>query len=237
MESFRKLGRVTGALCLTAMLVTAGNGYAADDLNAALRRLDAAAVKFKSAEAEIVWDNVQTEPLPDTDTQTGNAVFERKNGQLSVALHIKTENDKPYVKEVAYTGGALSFYEPQQKRMSVYQAGQNRAAFETLLTLGFGASGQELEKAWKVSYGGAEKLNGISVTRLELIPKDEQVKKNVSKAILWLDLDRGVALRQRFLSPDGNYREVTYKNLKLNVMVPGDAFQIRAASGTQVQNH
>jgi outer membrane lipoprotein-sorting protein len=233
------IGRGIRAVALAGLVLVAGgmNARAAEDLNSALRRLDAAAVKFKSAEAEIVWDNVQTEPLPDKDTQTGNAVFERKGGQLSVALHIKTENGRPYVKEVAYTGGALSFYEPQQKRMSVYQAGQNRAAFETLLTLGFGASGRELEKAWAVSMGGAETLNGVAVTRLELIPKDEQVRKNVSKAILWLDLDRGVALRQRFLSPDGNYREVTYKNLKLNVMVPGDAFQIHPASGTQVQNH
>lgn len=225
------------AACLLVLLCAATRANAADDLNAALRRLDASALKFKTAEAEIVWDNVQTEPLPDKDTQTGNAVFERKNGQLSVALHIKTENGKPYVKEVAYTGGVLSFYEPQQKRMSVYQAGQNRAAFETLLTLGFGASGHDLEKAWTVSFGGIEVLNGVSVARLELIPKDEQVKKNVTKAILWLNLDSAVAVRQRFLSPDGNYREVTYKNLKLNVMIPDDSFHIHMASGTAIQNH
>ncbi len=237
MYRFSRVLRIPVAACLLFLLCATAHAKAADDLNAALRRLDAAALKFKSAEAEIVWDNVQTEPLPDKDTQTGNAVFERKGGQLSVALHIKTENGKPYVKEVAYTGGALSFYEPQQKRMSVYQAGSNRAAFETLLTLGFGASGRDLEKAWGVSFGGIEVLNGVSVARLELIPKDEQVKKNVTKAILWLNLDSAVAVRQRFLSPDGNYREVTYKNLRLNGAVPGDAFQIHTASGTAIQNH
>ena len=225
------------AACLLVLLCAATRANAADDLNAALRRLDASALKFKSAEAEINWDSVQTQPFEDHDIQTGVAIFERKGGQLSAVLHIKTSNGKPYVKEVLYTGGALSYYEPEQKRMSVFQAGKNRSAFETLLTLGFGASGHDLEKAWSVSFGGTETLNGITVARLELIPKDEQVKKNVSKAILWLDLDRGVALRQRFLNPDGTYRDVTYFKVKLNGSVPSNAFQIHTASGTQVQNH
>jgi len=231
-----KLRRVCLSLCLIA-LATAPAARAADELNAALRRLDVAAQKFKAAEADIVWDNVQTEPIEDKDTQLGNAVFERKGGQLSVALHIKSDNGRPYAKEIVYTGGSLSFYEPRQKSMNVYKAGGNRAEFETLLTLGFGGSGRELEKNWVITLGGPEMVNGTSVTRLDLVPRDEALKKNVVKVQLWLDLDRGVAVKQMFYSPDGNYREVTYRDLHLNGSVAPDAFQIKTAPGTVIQNH
>ena len=80
-------------------------------------------------------------------------------------------------------------------------------------------------------------MGGVAATRLELLPREESLKKNVAKVILWVDLDRGVALKQRFDDPSGNYREVTYKNLKLNGGVPGDAFEIKTAPGTTVQNH
>jgi outer membrane lipoprotein-sorting protein len=210
---------------------------AADDLNAALRRLDTAAVKFKSAEAEIVWDNVQTQPILDKDTQLGTAIFQRKAGLLSVALHIKSENGRPVTKEVVYTEGAVQFYEPLMKRLSVYKAGKNSAEFDSMLTLGFGASGKDLEKSWIVTLGGVETINGTATTRLELLPRDESVKKNVAKVTLWLDLDRGIAVKQRFDDPSGNYREVLYKNLKLNTAIPSDAFQLKIAPGTAVQNH
>jgi len=121
--------------------------------------------------------------------------------------------------------------------LTIYKAGDNRSEFESLLTLGFGGSGKDLEKTWVVSLSGTETISGVATTRLELLPRDEALKKNVAKVILWLDLDRGVALKQRFDNTDGNYREVTYKNLKLNSSLPSDAFEIKTAPGTTVQNH
>lgn len=236
--SFMRLFRgLALSVLVGTMIVPVRIALAADDLNSALRRLDVAAAKFKSAEAEIAWDNVQTQPIPDDDIQLGSAIFQRKGGQLSVALRLKTENGRPVNKEIVYTEGALKFYEPLQKRMTVYKAGDNRAEFESLLTLGFGASGKDLEKNWAITLGGTESMGGVAATRLELLPREESLKKNVAKVILWVDLDRGVALKQRFDDPSGNYREVTYKNLKLNGGVPGDAFEIKTAPGTTVQNH
>jgi len=234
MLSFRSFATV---LLVWITIAAVRPALAADDLNAALRRLDVAAAKFKSAEAEIAWDNVQTEPIPDTDTQLGSAVFQRKGGQLYVALHLKTDNGRPVMKEVVYKDGQLRFYEPLQKHLTIYKAGDNRSEFESLLTLGFGGSGKDLEKTWVVSLSGTETISGVATTRLELLPRDEALKKNVAKVILWLDLDRGVALKQRFDNTDGNYREVTYKNLKLNSSLPSDAFEIKTAPGTTVQNH
>jgi len=207
------------------------------DVKKSMLKLDASAAKFKSAQAEISWDNVQTLPVPDNDTQLGTAVFRRKAAQISAAIHISTDNGRPVAKDIVYAEGVLKFYDPLQNKLSIFKAETNRAAFESLLTLGFGASGQDLEKSWVVAMGGSDVAGGVAVTRLDLLPRIESVKKNVAKVTLWMDLERGVALKQRFDDPEGNYREVTYKNLKLNRTLPEDSFEIKTALGTVVQNH
>jgi dipeptidyl aminopeptidase/acylaminoacyl peptidase len=207
------------------------------ELKKSMTKLDAAAGRFKSAQADIVWENVQTAPVQDTDTQLGTAVFQRKAGQISAALHISSDNDRPVAKDIVYAEGTLKFYDPMQNRLSVFKAEANRAAFESLLTLGFGASGAEMEKSWVVTQTGSDVVGGVKATKFELLPRDQGVRKSVAKATLWMDLERGVALKQRFDDPSGNYREVTYKSLKVNKSVPEDSFEIKTAPGTVVQNH
>ena len=81
------------------------NAFAADDLKGVLARLDTAAAKFKSAQADVVTDIVQTEPLPDDDKSTGTVLFERKGSELEMALHIKTDNGQPVLKDLVFAGG------------------------------------------------------------------------------------------------------------------------------------
>ncbi|WP_263356488.1 LolA family protein [Acidicapsa ligni] len=211
--------------------------YGADDLQMVLAKLDSASLKFKSAAADITWSNVQTEPIPDKDVQAGTAQFERKNGQLSMAMHLKTDNGKSVPKEMLYAGGQFKLYEPLLKQETVFQAGPNRAEYDTFLALGIGGSGKDMQKNWKVNYAGAEKVDGVSTARLELAPLQDSVKKNFTKAILWIDLDNGIAVKQQFYDISGNYREVSYHNLKLNASVSPDAFTIKTPSGTKIINH
>jgi pimeloyl-ACP methyl ester carboxylesterase len=206
------------------------------ELKKSMLKLDVAAAKFKSADTEITWENVQTQPIQDTDTQLGTAVFQRKAGRFSVGVHIASDNGRPVAKDLVYTDGVLQFYDPMQNRLTKFKSEGHQSQFESFLALGFGTSGTELEKSWVVTQTGSETINGIVATRLELAPRDESLKKNVASVILWMDLDKGVALRQRFNTPDGNYREITYKTLKRNGAVPDDAFVIKTAEGTVIRN-
>jgi outer membrane lipoprotein-sorting protein len=224
-------------MTMLAMIAACAAFAAADDLDKVITRLDAASKTFKSAQADILWDNVQTQPMPDTDSQAGTVIFERKNGQLRMALHLKTDNGKPVPKDVVYADGVLKLYEPLQKRIVINQAGANRAQYDMFLTVGFGGSGKDLQKNWEVTYVGSEPVDGAAAAKLQLVPRDPSLRSTVTQVLLWIDLDKGVSVKQQSFDPSGNYRMVTYKNLHLNGSVPSNAFEIKTASGTQVVNH
>jgi outer membrane lipoprotein-sorting protein len=233
---FMKHLAVVSLLALLA-LTAVSPALAADDLEKVLARLDASAAKFKSAQADITWDNVQTAPIEDKDTQVGTVLFERKDGQVQMALHIKTDNGKPVLKDMVYAGGVGKLYEPKLKQMQVFKVGDKRSQLDTFLTLGFGGSGKELTKNWTVSYAGTEAVGGVSAAKLQLVPRDAEVAKSAPKVLLWVDLDKGVAVKQQRFDPSGNYVIFSYGNLKLNGPMPSGAFEIKTASGTQIVNH
>jgi outer membrane lipoprotein-sorting protein len=108
---------------------------------------------------------------------------------------------------------------------------------ETFLTLGFGGSGKDLAKNWTVTDAGAEQVSGIATEKLQLIPRDPAVAKTAPKVLLWIDMDKGVAVKQQRFANDGSYVMFTYSDIRLNPRVPDDAFEIKTAPGTQTVNH
>jgi outer membrane lipoprotein-sorting protein len=234
---YQFFGFFTVAVTFIAALSLTPFALAADDLATVLSKLDAASAKFKSAQADIISENTQTQPIPDTDTQAGTILFEREGGQLQMALHLKTDNGQPAEKDVVYADGLLKFYEPMQKRMTVFKAGNNQNQADTILTVGFGGSGKDLQKSWDVTYSGSEKVDGKTTAKLTLVPKDAGVRNNFPKVALWVDMETGLAVKQQFFDTSGNYRVATYHNVKLNAAVPAKAFEIKMAPGTQIVNH
>jgi outer membrane lipoprotein-sorting protein len=239
MTSIRKASTI-GFLAFSAILLLAGaarTALAADDLTKVLARLDAEAAKFKSAQADILWDNEQVVPIPDDDKQAGTILFERKNGQVQMALHIKTDNGKPIQKDLVYADGIGKLYEARLKQMQVFKVGDKRGQLDTFLTLGFGGSGKELQQNWDVSYSGTEQVGSVSAVKLQLVPRDASLAKTVPKVLLWIDMDKGVAVKQQRFDPSGNFVIFSYSNLHLNVSVPSGAFDLKTPSGTQIINH
>jgi outer membrane lipoprotein-sorting protein len=228
---------VLAASAILTVAPSASHASSADDLQKVLARLDASAAKFKSAQADIVWDHVQVKPIEDDDKQLGSITFERRNGEMQVALRLKTDNGSPVQKDMVYAGGVGKLYEARLKQLQVFQVGDKRSELETFLTLGFGGSGKDLQKNWIIDYAATEQLNGASTARLNLVPRDPALAKTTPKVILWIDLEKGVALKQQRFESDGNYVIFTYSNLRLNGSVPSNAFEIKTAPGTQTVNH
>jgi outer membrane lipoprotein-sorting protein len=228
------------ALIASAILVvpSAKAAPAADDVDKVLARLDGSAKSFKSAQADIIWDHVQTQPIEDKDSQVGTILFERtKSGELQLALHVKTDNGKPALKDFVYSGGIGKMYQPSIKQMQVFKLGDNRAELDTYLTLGFGGSGEDLKKTWKITSLGDDKANGVTAVKLQLVPIDSNIAKTTPKVILWIDMEKGVAVRQQRFGTDGSYVVFSYSNIQTNAKVPSGAFEIKVASGTQIVNH
>jgi outer membrane lipoprotein-sorting protein len=205
----------------------AGNG----DLQKVIEELNAAAAKFVSAQADFAWDQF-TAVVQEHETQTGIIYFERKKGGTRMAAYLKQDNGKDAPKTVIYDHGEVNFYEPMIKQLTTMKAGGNRGQWESFLTLGFGGSGTDLEANWKVSLLGMEPMDGVSVAKLDLVPKEQKVLDMFTHVTIWVEPSRGVSHKQIFYQPSGDLRTATYKDIRYNTPLPADVFQIKPAPGT-----
>ncbi len=79
-------------------------------------------------------------------------------------------------------------------------------------------------------------MDGVKTEKLELTAKDPTVRKNLPKVTIWLDMARGVSLRQVFDEGAGQQRICHYFNFKMNQPLPGDAFALKTDAKTTFLN-
>jgi outer membrane lipoprotein-sorting protein len=85
-----------------------------------------------------------------------------------------------------------------------------------------------------VTYIGPETVEGVATAELQLIPKSDSVRNNYNKILLWIDLDKGISVKQQFFSPQGDYRLTKYRNVQLNEKkLSDDVFKLKTTSKTQ----
>jgi outer membrane lipoprotein-sorting protein len=209
------------------------------DLKEVLQQLDAAATNFHSTSADFIFVTVQTDPIPDKDTQKGVVYYKRSGKSFQMAAHIRFEagedgKDKPVPKDLIYSGGKVTFYEKLTNQAHIKDASK----YESYLLLGFGASGSELADKWDIKYLGSENLTdgktSTATDMLELVAKDPDVKKMFPKVTIWIDPARAVSLKQVFDEGQGQSRTCFYFNIKLNPTLPDSDFTIKTDSQTQI---
>lgn len=194
----------------------------ADDLNSVLQQLDAAAKGFHTTTANVEFDTVQTDPIPDKDVMTGMAYYERNGSHFQMAAHLTQHNNRPTAKTYILSSGTLRISDTgKESDAKVYpQAGK----YESYLMLGFGASGTQLAEKWTITYLGTETIDNVKTDKLALVAKDPAVRKNILKVTIWLNTSRAVSLKQVFDEGEGQSYTCTYSNIKVNQGVPGNAF-------------
>ncbi len=218
------------ALSLALLVLPVRALYAADDLQRVLRQLDTAAANFHTTSADFEFDSIQTDPIPDTDVQKGMVYYERSGKGFQMGIHINQVNSRPVPKVVVFSGGVVKLYEALPNQVTTLT---KLSQYENWFMLGFGASGKDLTSMWDIKYLGSETMEGIKVEKLEMVPKDPAIRKNLPKVTLWLDAARGVSLQQDFDEGQGQSRHCRYFNIKVNQALPGDAFKFKTDSKTQ----
>ena len=198
------------------------------DLQKVLAEMDVASARFRSAEADFVWDQY-TAVVDSHDYQKGTIAFRRKGNSTEMIARVKTENGQPAPKDVLYKGGELDFYQPALKQDTIFKAGGN---IERYLTLGFGGSGKELADTWNVAYQGKEIIDGVETAKLDLTPKQPGGNNQFTHITIWVDPKRAISLKQQVFQDTGDWRTAIYSNIKLNT-VPSSAFALELAPGTQ----
>ena len=200
----------------------------APSLDSVLKKMDAAAASFQATQADFVWDQYQ-KVVDETDTQTGTVYYRRVGKEIEMMADIK----QPDPKSVLYKDGKLQVYQPKIDQVMEYPAGTNRGEIESYLVLGFGGSGEDLIKSFDVSYVGEETVSGIATAKLQLIPKSEKFRNNVSKILLWIDLSRGISVQQQFFQGQGDYRLAKYSGVQMKAKIGNDVFQLKTKKKTQ----
>ena len=207
---------------------------AAEDLNSVLSKLDAASASFHTTSADVQFDTVQTDPIPDTDVQKGTVYYQRSGTTFQMGVHIATDDGQPAPKTVVCcASGSIRLYEKLPDQVTTLN---KLSQYESWFMLGFGASGKELQAKWDITYDGPETIDGVKTEKLEMVPKDPTVKKNLPKVILWMDTSRAISLKQYFDEGQGQSRTCHYTNIKMNQPLPKDAFTLATDSKTTYVN-
>jgi len=197
-------------------------------LDRVLAKMDAAAAKFETAQADFVFDQYQ-KVVDETDTQKGTVYYRRAGQQIEMMAEFK----EPDRKFVLYKDGELQVYQPKIEQVLQYAAGANQQELESFLVLGFGGSGQDLKKAFDVSYQGEEKIENVVAAKLHLIPKSEKVRGNFPEITLWIDMDRGVSVQQKLVQTQGDYRLARYAGIRVNAKIGGEVFRLKTTGKTK----
>ena len=205
------------------------------DLEAVLKALDGASARFQSAEATFRWD-LYERVVQQTTTQDGSIYFERD--KASNAVEMGARIDPPEAKVLAYRGGSLRVFDPGSDHLTILSAGANRAQYESFLTLGFGGSGHDLQAAWTITDDGPESMSdgvvSVKVEKLELVPKDANVRNTFKRVVIWVDPQRGISLKQEFMTPSDDTRTATYTHIRYNAKVDTGRYAIKTDRKTTV---
>lgn len=201
---------------------------ASGDLAMVLAKMNQSSTKFKSAEGDFEFQSYQ-KLTDDTDTQKGRIYFRRKDKSVDAAFDI----GGPAPKQVVYKEGKLQIFEKKINQVTERNVGKNKSDVEAFLSLGFGASGDELQRDYGVKMDGWETVDGVKTAKLDLAPRKEKVQQTYNKIILWIDPERDVLLKQQFFEHSGDYRVAHYTNMKLNEKIPDDVFRLKTNGNTK----
>ena len=207
-------------------------------LDAVLKKMDAVAANFTTAQANFQWETYQKVIDEIVDYQTGVIYYRKSNKQIEMMAEVKRAGSsassmKGEPKFVLLSGGKIRLYQPKTDQVTEFDLGKNQSEFESYIVLGFGASGQDLQKNFDVTYMGPETIESVKTAKLQLIPKSEKVKNTYSQIFLWIDLDRGVSVQQQLFQPQGDYRLAKYSQIKLHDKISDDVFKLKTTSKTQ----
>jgi outer membrane lipoprotein-sorting protein len=203
------------ALPLAPLLFAQGPPRTVDSV---LGLMDHAAQGFRSLTATI--EHVKfTAVVSDTSKETGN-LYVRRDEKMRIDI------TAPDPRTILRTGDSLFVYTPKIKRVEEYNLGKNRSMVDQYILLGFGTRSAEVRKSYDVVLTGEDQLDGRKVAVLELTPKSEEVRKQITKIQMWIDEASWLPIQQKFFEATaGDYFLFHYSDMKEDLKVPESRFK------------
>jgi outer membrane lipoprotein-sorting protein len=199
-----------------------------------LARMDKAASDFKSMTAQFVnvthTDVLNEDSAPETGTVTMKKV---QPGEVQGKLDFTS----PDIKTVTIEKRRVQEYLQKINTLQIFDLDKKGPQLDKFLMIGFGTSGTEIAATYDVTILATEQMNGQAATRLQLIPKNAEVKKYLEKVELWIP-EQGdpYPLREKIFEPSGDYLLVTYSKLNINPPLQPDALQLKPRAGVKIEH-
>jgi outer membrane lipoprotein-sorting protein len=197
-------------------------------LDYVLTMMDRSAEDFRSLTAAL--DHVKyTAVVKDTSTESGE-IYVRKDSKLRIDFI------SPDPRTIIRNGDNLYIYTPKINRVEEYNIGKNRALADQYLALGFGTRTENLKKVYDVRLAGEEELDGRKMALVELVPLSDEVRKQITKIVMWVDEASWLPVQQKFLEAgSGDYFLSRYKNVMKNLKIGDGKFKADWPKGTKVE--
>jgi outer membrane lipoprotein-sorting protein len=158
-----------------------------------------------------------------------------ESGQILVRSDdkMRIEVTQPDARTILRDGDNFYIYNPKIHRVEEYNLGKKKSVVDQFLLLGFGTSGSSLKDSYAITLQGEETLDNRKVLLLELLPKTDEVRKQLSKIQLWLDESTWLPVQQQFFETgSGDYFIIHYRNINRNVRIPDNDFKPHWPHGT-----
>ena len=206
-----------GALaCVARTRATQGSGRWTTE--SVLGMMDKSASDFRSLTADIEYTKY-TAVVKDTSTETGQ-IFVRRDQKMRIDIA------KPDPRTILRTGDSLFLYAPKIKRVEEYDLGKNRAMLDQYVLLGFGSKSKNIVKSYDVVLTGEEEIDHRKTLVMELTPKSEEVRRQITKIQMWIDPSSWLPVQQKFFeAASGDYFLSHYSNMTKNLHISDSKFK------------
>jgi outer membrane lipoprotein-sorting protein len=162
----------------------------------------------------------------DKSTESGK-IYVRRDDKMRIEL------TQPDPRTILRDGDDFYIYNPKIHRVEEYNLGKKKSLVDQFLLLGFGTPGSELKKSYSIALQGEETLDNRKVVLLELLPKSDDVRNQLSKIQLWFDETTWLPAQQKFYETgSGDYFIILYKNIARNVRIADSEFKPHWPHGT-----
>jgi outer membrane lipoprotein-sorting protein len=203
---------------LLAFCSTSQAGQSPPSLEFVLKQVDRQAKQFESLTADVERTKV-TVVVNDRSTESGQM-------QVRHDAKMRIELTAPDPRTILRDGDHVFVYTPKTHQVEEYDLSKHRDLVDQLLLLGFGTSAESLKRSYLMTVEGEETLGGQKVVRLELTPKSEEVRRQISKIELWLDESDWLPAQQKFYETGTeDYFVIRYTNFVRNTFLPDSRFR------------
>ena len=183
-----------------------------------LGMMDKSAQDFHTLTADL--EHVKyTAVVKDTSTETGH-IFVRRDEKMRIEIA------KPDPRTILREGDNLFLFNPKINRVEEYNLGKNRQMVDQYVLLGFGTKGENIEKGYLVSIVDEEDFDSKKTVVLELTPKSDAIRNQISKIQMWMDEASWLPVQQKFFEAgSGDYFLFHYTNEMKNLKVGDKEFK------------